>query len=194
MAVKQNRLLRQREREDSCAFFGERITMCDIFGGKGGKGVAIHFPSLQQNESFSPSSKRARHFWHVLDQLGGIHLHRFIANANLHHHGCRSKTSLDTLSSITKNETDRRQFTVTPTDRSSHTGCFLYSVITAVVFSASPGASFVFPFVQRHAGGGLGSTERVVTEPVRECTETHPSYQHTEFMWHMALNQLRGHD
>ena len=88
MAVKQKRLLRHRERADSCILLGDRSTTFEILGGKGGNGVAIHLPSLQQNDGFSPSRRRARHLLHILDHVGGRHLLRLIAVANLDHQGC----------------------------------------------------------------------------------------------------------
>jgi hypothetical protein len=88
MAVKQNKLLNEQEWEDSCLFEGELSTMFTKPGGSGGRGVTIHFSLLQQNVPSSPSSNNALHFSHVLDQLGGDHLHLFIVGANLPHHVC----------------------------------------------------------------------------------------------------------
>ena len=87
MAVKQNRLLSAREREESSFLVGELFTMFVRFVGSGGNEGAIHFPLLQQNARSSPSSRCAPHLSHDLLQLGVRHLHRFMERPNLTHQG-----------------------------------------------------------------------------------------------------------
>ena len=93
-AVKQNRLLRARDLEDSSFLFGDRWTICSKFEGSDGNEGVIHLPLLQQNDAFSPSKRTHPHLLHVRLHWGAVQRHLDIVDAKANHHELRSMSTV----------------------------------------------------------------------------------------------------